>query len=94
MRVLDATCDPFKRPQRSVLPWVGWYRTGRGRRWQVVVQADTERECWRLLDNYRDPRSAECERCVLPQGETPPRRNHVEECITVRERRRRRFGRR
>jgi hypothetical protein len=73
---LNAAESPFETKPKPALPFVGWYRS-RGT-WQKVVEAQTERECWRLLLAYRDPHSVECERCVLKRGALPPTRGRGE----------------
>ena len=70
-RTVEPAQNPFERkPRERVAPWAGWYR-GRGL-WQKVVEAQTERDCWRLLLAYHDPRRSESDRCVLRVGVPPP----------------------
>lgn len=71
---LEPAASPFeRRPQqnRARAGWVGWFRRGSGR-WQKVVEAQTERECWQLLSDYKEPNRIECDRCVLKAGVAPP----------------------
>ena len=67
--------DPTKRkpqPQR-VAAYVGWFRLP-GKRWQKVVDGETEWVCWSLLGEYRHRSGAvACERTVLRVGERPPK---------------------
>ena len=70
-KLLDAAACPFDRKVRTLVPFVGWFRGIGG--WRKVVEAQTERDCWKLLMDYKDPHRLECERCVLRAGARPPR---------------------
>ena len=52
---------------RSKTGFVGWLRTGRGKRWRDVVYAPTERECLQLLLAYSRGKSGDM--IVLRRGE-------------------------
>ena len=66
-KLLDAAVSPFK-PKRAAL-FVGWFKGRAG--WQPVVEAQSERECWKLVMSYKDPLSLNCERTVMRAGQKP-----------------------
>ena len=72
-RVVDAAQSPFERkPPKRGLAYVGWLKTRRGS-WHPVVQAATEKVCWRLLLDFQERGAVDTERCVTKANEKPPR---------------------
>lgn len=56
----------------TTLLFRGWVRKPGGR-WTVAVQAGSERQCWRLLDEIKNEGKS-IDKAVLPAGRTPSQR--------------------